>query len=178
MPARKRCWEPATRYAPSIVGPPRRMAAQLDLAVAEGVQVVLIAPMLCGLATFQELTQRHQGVAFVAHPAFAGHGRIAPALLFGKLFRLFGADAVIFPNHGGRFAYSAAACAALADAARRPWHGLRPALPVPAGGMPISRIHEMLGFYGDDVMLLISGALLSAADLDAEARRFVAAVRS
>ncbi|MDQ1426770.1 MAG: S-methyl-5-thioribulose 1-phosphate isomerase [Acidimicrobiaceae bacterium] len=168
----------ATRYAPSIVGPPRRMAAQLATAVAEGVQVVLTAPMLCGLATFQELTQGHRGVAFVAHPAFAGHGRIAPALLFGKLFRLFGADAVIFPNHGGRFAYSPAECAALADAARQPWQGLRPTLPVPAGGMPISRIHEMLGFYGDDVMLLISGALLTASDLDAEARRFVAAVRS
>jgi ribulose-bisphosphate carboxylase large chain len=163
-------------YAPSIVGPPRQMAAHLALAVAEGVQVVLIAPMLCGLATFAELTGDHPGVAFLAHPAFAGHNRIAPALLFGKLFRLFGADAVIFPNHGGRFAYSPAECAALADAARRPWHELRPTLPVPAGGMPISRIHEMLEFYGGDVMLLISGALLTAADLDTEARRFVAAV--
>ena len=42
----------------------------------------------------------------MAHPALAGVARIAPALLIGKLFRLFGADLPVFPNHGGRFGYS------------------------------------------------------------------------
>jgi hypothetical protein len=37
-----------------------------------------------------------------------GAARIAPPLLLVKLFRLFGADAMIFPHHGGRFGYSAA----------------------------------------------------------------------
>jgi ribulose-bisphosphate carboxylase large chain len=39
-----------------------------------------------------------------------GAARITPPLLLGKLFRLFGADAMIFPHHGGRFGYSAATC--------------------------------------------------------------------
>ena len=44
----------------------------------------------------------------------------------------------------------------------RDWHGLKPAVPVPAGGMTIDRVGEMLDFYGSEVMLLIGGALLEA----------------
>ena len=57
-------------------------------------------------------------VAFFAHPTMGGAARIAPDLLIGKLFRLLGADAVIFPNHGGRFGYTPETCRRLADQAR------------------------------------------------------------
>ena len=40
--------------------------------------------------------------------------------------------------------------------------GLRPALPVPAGGMALARVPEILDFYGPDTMLLIGGSLLAA----------------
>ena len=40
--------------------------------------------------------------------------------------------------------------------------GLRPAMPMPAGGMTTDRVREMLDFYGAEVMLLIGGALLEA----------------
>ena len=56
-------------------------------------------------------------VAFLAHPTMAGAARIAPPFLLGKLFRMLGADAVVFPNHGGRFGYSPDTCRALARAA-------------------------------------------------------------
>ena len=165
-----------TLYAPSVVGPPRRAAEMLAVAAGEGVQVALVAPMLCGLPAFLELVADHPGIAFLGHPAFGGAGRIAPAFLFGTLFRLFGADAVIFPSYGGRFAYTAAECAALADRARRPWLDLPPVLPVPAGGMTVERVPEMLDFYGPDIMLLISGGLLDSGDVATRAREFVAAV--
>lgn len=94
--------------------------------------------------------------------------------MFGKLFRLLGADAVIFPNHGGRFAYSPQTCLALAQAARAPWGHIRPALPVPAGGMTVERVEEMLGLYGLETMLLIGGDLLAAKDnLLERTRQFV-----
>ena len=166
----------AAVYAPSIVGSPRQVAEYLSIAAAEGIRAVLIAPMVYGLPAFKELTDDHPDLAFVSHPAFAGAGRMAPALLFGQLFRLYGADAVIYPNYGGRFAYSAGQCAALAHAARAPWGGVRPALPVPAGGMSVDRVGEMAAFYGPDVMLLISGDLLNGPDVGLRARRFVDAV--
>jgi len=141
------------------------------------VRMALVAPMLIGLPTFVEL-QVELDLPVMAHPAFAGAGRIAPPLLLGKLFRMLGADATIFPNHGGRFSYSSATCLAIADAARAPWHGLRPTLPVPAGGMTVDRVPEMLAGYGKDTMLLIGGGLLTAGDkLLERSREFVQATR-
>ena len=153
-----------TRYVPSLSGDLDAMRRQVAAAVAAGVDTVMVTPMIMGLANFQRLVREHPGVAFIAHPGLAGAARIAPALLLGKLFRLVGADAVIFPNHGGRFGYSAATCRALADAARQGWQGLKPSAPVPSGGMTTARVREMLDFYGTEVMLLIGGALLEAGE--------------
>jgi ribulose-bisphosphate carboxylase large chain len=163
-----------TLYAPSLVGGPTALHRQAEFALERGVRIVLIAPMLVGLATFHELVETFPDLLFLAHPAFGGTSRISPVWLFGRFFRLLGADAVIFPNHGGRFSYSAQECAGLAEAARCPWGSIRPALPVPAGGMTLDRVDELLEFYGDDVMLLIGGALLGAGMRLAErSREFV-----
>ncbi len=165
-----------TIYAPTFSGGARALAGQAQVAKDNAVCMALVAPMLIGLPAFVEL-QADLDIPVMAHPAFAGAGRIAPPLLLGKLFRLLGADATIFPNHGGRFSYGKATCAAIAEAARRPWHGLRPTLPVPAGGMTVERVGEMVAGYGNDTMLLIGGGLLSARDqLLERSREFVAAV--
>ncbi len=166
-----------TLYAPSLYGSATQMQRQIELARAKGVRAVLIAPMICGVATLHELKCAHPELAFIAHPALAGASRIAAPALLGRLFRLFGADAVIFPNHGGRFSYAQADCAAIAQGNRAPWHGLRPAMPVPAGGMSVERVPELKREYGADTMLLIGGSLLIARERLAErARAFVEAV--
>jgi ribulose-bisphosphate carboxylase large chain len=163
-----------TRYVPSLSGHLGQLTEQIRIAKGEGLDTVLIAPMVVGLPAFHALTREHPEIAFIAHPAMGGAARIAPPLLLGRLFRLFGADAVIFPNHGGRFGYSRETCAAIAEAARAPWNGLAPALPVPAGGMTLDRLPELIRFYGADAMILIGGALLSAGErLTSETARFV-----
>jgi ribulose-bisphosphate carboxylase large chain len=152
----------ATRYVPSLSGDLDTMRAQIAMAKDAGVDTVMVAPMIAGLANFHRLVRENPTVAFAAHPTMAGAARISPPLLLGKLFRTLGADAVIFPNYGGRFGYSPDTCRALAHAALDRREGLRPAVPVPAGGMTTDRVVEMLDFYGADVMLLIGGALLEA----------------
>jgi S-methyl-5-thioribulose 1-phosphate isomerase len=166
-----------TLYAPTFSGGARALREQARIARDCGVQMALVAPMLVGFPAFIEL-QEEAKVPVMAHPAFAGAARIAPALLLGKLFRLFGADATIFPNHGGRFSYPRATCEAIAGAARAPWPGIRRALPVPAGGMSVERVPEMLDGYGRDTLLLIGGGLLTAgAALAERSRAFAAAVK-
>jgi len=166
-----------TIYAPTFSGSPRALDAQARIARDCGVRMALVAPMLVGVPAFIEL-QAELAVPVMAHPAFGGATRIAPAVLLGKLFRLFGADATIFPNHGGRFSYDRATCLAIAAAARAPWQGVKPALPVPAGGMTVERVPEMVADYGNDVMMLVGGGLLTAgAALAERAAAFVAAVR-
>jgi len=151
----------ATRYVPSLSGDLDDMRRQIEIARDAGIDTVMAAPMIMGFANFHRLVREYPGIAFFAHPTMAG-AAIAPPLLLGKLFRMLGADAVIFPNYGGRFGYSPETCRRLAATALKDWHGLRPCVPVPAGGMTRDRVGEMLDFYGVDIMLLIGGALLEA----------------
>lgn len=165
-------------YAPNLIGTPRVLRRHAQLARDEGVRIVLVAPMIVGLPAFYDLVDEFPEFIYLAHPSFGGAARIAPPLLFGRLFRLLGADATIFVNYGGRFAYSREDSAAIADAARAPWGDLRPALPVPAGGMLVERVDELLRFYGTDTMLLIGGNLLIARDdLLGRTRAFVEATQ-
>jgi ribulose-bisphosphate carboxylase large chain len=163
-----------TRYVPSLSGNLDQLRAQVAIARGEGIDTLLIAPMIAGLPAFHAIAGENPNMAFLAHPAMGGAARIAPPLLLGKLFRLFGADAMIFPHHGGRFGYSAAICGAIAEAARAPWGPLAPAMPVAAGGMTLDRLPEILKFYGPDTMILIGGGLLAARGrLSQESARFV-----
>jgi ribulose-bisphosphate carboxylase large chain len=168
----------AAVYVPSLSGDLDAMRRQVAMARQAGIDTVLVAPMIVGLANFHRLVRENAGLAFVAHPAMAGAARIAPPLLLGKLFRLFGADAVIFPNHGGRFGYSPETCRRIARAALEDRAGMRPSVPTPAGGMSLERVPEMLDFYGRDTMLLIGGALLASRERLVETTAdFVAAVK-
>lgn len=166
------------RYVPSITGTAGSAQNFIVDARDAGVENVMVQPMILGLSNFRHLTRANPSVSFFAHPALAGAARIDPALLFGKIFRVCGADAVIFPNHGGRFGYSPDTCRRIAETALGAWHGREAAIPVPAGGMTTDRVAEMLDFYGADVMLLIGGALLDARErLTEETAAFVEKVK-
>jgi len=167
------------RYVPSITGAAN--AARNDIAQARiaGLDHVMAQPMIMGLSNFRDLVESNPSVSFFAHPALAGVSRIDPALLFGKIFRMFGADTVIFPNYGGRFGYSPQTCRRIADTALAPWHRCEATIPVPAGGMTMDRVGEMLDFYGADVMVLVGGALLDARErLTEETAAFVRKVKT
>jgi ribulose-bisphosphate carboxylase large chain len=166
-----------TQYVPNVSGDFVTASAQIELAADEGIEAVMLEPMIMGLSNFHRLVREFPQVGFFVHPAMAGAARIAPPLLLGKLFRLLGADATIYPNYGGRFSYTPETCKAIADAARGVWGSLKPSLPTPAGGMTLDRVPELLDFYGPDTMLLIGGSLLSAKDrLTEETAAFVARV--
>jgi ribulose-bisphosphate carboxylase large chain len=166
-------------YAPCLSGPPDRVVRQLRLAQQIGVGAVLVAPMLIGIPVFWQLVREEAAVPVLAHPAFAGGPRIAPDAFLGRLFRAFGADAVIYPHSGGRFSYGPETCRRIADRLREPLSGLRTSLPVPAGGIQLERVEEVSAFYGPDVMLLIGGSLYEAGDaLEERTRMFVERVRA
>ena len=157
------------RYVPSLSGDLDALRGQIAVARGAGIDTVMVQPMIMGLSNFARLAAENRDMAFFAHPTLAGAARIAPQFLFGKIFRMLGADALVFPNHGGRFGYTPDTCRAIAETALADWHGLKPAVPVPAGGMTTNRVGEMLDFYGSEVMLLIGGALLDARERLTEA---------
>ena len=165
-------------YAPNLIGTPTTVLEQLRVAQDEGVGAVMVAPMLLGLPFLAEIVAQHARVPVIGHPSFGGATRIAPAALYGKLFPLYGADATIFANFGGRFAYSKETCGAIARALTQPTvPGLMPTLPMPAGGIKYQQVADVLEFYGRDVVLLIGGGLYEAGDDDALRARVAEFVR-
>jgi ribulose-bisphosphate carboxylase large chain len=167
-----------TLYAPNLSVPLAELDRAAEYLVRRGVRGALIAPLLLGFETVQRLTATYP-LVWLAHPTFTGcyfhdpdHG-IEPAVLLGQWFRLLGCDATIFPNHGGRFTFTAAECTGIAAAATRPVGEVVACWPAPAGGMSFERLPEMAAAYGADAMFLIGGALLGASgSLQASTERF------
>ncbi len=163
-------------YVPSISGTPAEVRRRVEFALEAGVKCVMLAPMTLGLPLMAEVAADHPELVVLAHPSFSPMASFTPEVLWGKLFRMFGADAIIFVNAGGRFNYSVESCRLVAATMRAPLHGLKPALPVPAGGVSVEHVEEVIGRYGNDCMLLVGGSILKARDRRDAARRFVASV--
>ena len=167
-------------YAPNLTGPVDRLAERLETLAEAGVRAALVAPMLVGLDALRSLAAS-SGVALVAHPAFAGslaggeHG-LAPELLFGDLFRLAGADAVVFPNAGGRFPWSYDDCRSIAHRLGAPLGGLRPSFLMLGGGVDRAKLAEWIPRYGEDTIWLVGGSLYARADLERAAREMAETV--
>lgn len=148
-----------------------------------GAGAVMLAPGLLGFDVARTLARDPGfGLPVITHPTFSGANTITPTtgfshrVFYGLLTRMMGADAVVYPNFGGRFGFSQAECRSIADGCGEAFGRLRPILPAPGGGMSIEKIPQMRAVYGDDVIYLVGGALMRAPEGIVEAtRRLVAA---
>jgi ribulose-bisphosphate carboxylase large chain len=165
-------------YVPNLIGSPETVFRQLEFAESCGARAVMASPMLIGLPTFWELCQRRTSLPVLAHPAFGGALRFAPELLFGRIYRAYGADGVIFVSFGSRFSPPRDACRRLADNLVGSYGGLHPSLPIVGGGITVDSAAAVADFYGVDSMLLVGGNLqLDASRVAERCRAFVDAVR-
>jgi len=169
-----------TLYVPNLGGSPAQLVERATWLRGLGVRGVMVCPSIQGLDLVRWLAD-DSGLFVLGHPSFSGalldeeHG-IAPALLYGQLFRIAGCDGVIFVHAGGRFAWSGGRCDAIAAALRAPLGPVRPAFPVPAGGVDVRRAAEWVARYGADTMVLIGGSLYQQGDLAAAAASLVRSV--
>ncbi len=157
-------------YAPNITAPCDEILARAMLAKEYGAGALLIAPGLVGFDAMRMIAAHEKiQLPLIAHPAFVGsfainQNGISPALLFGTLPRIAGADATIYPNFGGRFSFSRDECAAIVRACTEEFGSMRPIFPTPGGGMTMERIPDMAQLYGDDVIYLVGGGLFRHSD--------------
>ena len=84
---------------------------------------------------------------------------IAPALLFGLLPGLAGADITIYPTYGLNYPISEQDCRQIATACRRTLGSCPPILPTAAGRMTAARIREMVTLYGSDLVFILGSDL-------------------
>lgn len=165
----------STIYCPNVTGTAPELDDRVATAREAGCGGVLVSPLLQGLDSVRTVAAS-SGLAVLTHPTLAGaffrpdHG-IRPEVLFGTLYRLLGADAVIYPNQGGRFVWEERASHALNDALRRPWGVFLPSLPVPGGGIDARRVPHWIELYGSDTMFLVGSSLYAQGDVERAARR-------
>lgn len=158
-------------YVANITAPAHLLLERALAARDAGAGGLMLAPGLTGLDSMHQLAADEQmSLPILSHPTFQGgfvtsaDSGIAHGVLFGTLARLAGADGTIFPNDGGRFTFSRADCDAIAAATAAPLGELAPSFPVPAGGVSLERVPELLDRYGQEVILLIGASLLRAGD--------------
>ena len=170
-------------FVPNITGPATSIIERAKRAEEAGAGAVMIAPALAGYDVVRTLAADPDfSLPIVSHPAFAGANIVSPdcgfshRFFFGSLHRLMGADAVIYPNFGGRFGFTREECLSIARACAADLGGPKAIAAAPGGGMTFNRVPEMREAYGDDVMYLIGGALLQEPNLVDACRRLVAAV--
>ena len=153
-------------YLPNVSGPAGAVQSRARAAKAAGAGAVMVCPGLVGFDAMRALAD-DDGLALpvVSHPAFHGSFVNSPEqgishyVLYGSLQRLAGADASIYPNVGGRFAFSAEACREIADGCNDPFGGLAPIFATPGGGMQLETVPRMRDLYGDRVIYLVGGGL-------------------
>jgi ribulose-bisphosphate carboxylase large chain len=152
-------------YFPHLSAPQEELEERLRFVLGQGLKGVLICPAIVGLDAMRALASRRKAV-FMAHPAYSGafyaersHG-MEHSLYISTLMRLAGADITVFPNAGGRFAFTSEECRAIASRGREHFGGLAPILPAPGGGMSLDSTPAMTSDFGTDAVWLVGGRLL------------------
>jgi ribulose-bisphosphate carboxylase large chain len=155
-------------YVPNITAPANEILSRSQFAKQAGVGGLLASPALIGLDTMRWLSDEDSlALPIISHPAFQGSYITSSAYgfgfshyaLYGQISRLAGADAVIYPNFGGRFSFSIDECRAIVRGTEEAMGHLKSIFPSPGGGMTIERIPELLDVYGKDVAFLMGGGL-------------------
>lgn len=169
-------------YVPNVTAAFGEITERARLAKAAGAGGLLISPALTGLDAMRYLADDDSlALPVFSHPAFQGsyvtaasQGMgIAHYALYGQLSRLAGADAVIYPNFGGRFSFSRDECRSIVAGTQVPMGHIKPIFPSPGGGMTLEKVPEMLEVYGKDVVFLMGGGLFKQGpDLVANCRYF------
>lgn len=169
------------QYLPSLNVPLSELTDAINFCEQIGAGGVLVLPGVSGMDVLAHVAKQCD-LPLMAHPSFLGSyvlnpdQGIAHGLLFGDLMRYAGADISIFPNVGGRFSFTEGQCLEVRDHCASQLGGVTASWPAPGGGMQLDQLGRMRDLYGDDVVLLIGGALHDG-DLDLNVRSMVEAIR-
>ncbi len=166
-------------FMPNVTADGGEVFERAHLAREAGAGGLLVAPGLVGFDTVRALAEDDAiALPILSHPSYQGTyvaGResgISHYALFGQLARLAGADGSIFPNYGGRFAFTREDCRSIAEGTAVEMGGVEPIFPAPGGGMSLEQIPDMLATYGRELIFLIGGALHRGEDLVATSAHF------
>jgi 2,3-diketo-5-methylthiopentyl-1-phosphate enolase len=129
-------------------------------AVAAGANAIMVNYMAVGLPALQALAEDPEvNVPILAHMDCAGAWYESPVsgvsshLVLGKLPRLAGADVIVFPAAYGKAPYLKDRFLYTADVMCYPLYSLKPAMPMPSGGITQAMVPTCVADLGRDIMI-------------------------
>jgi len=153
-------------YLPHVTGPGETMRRHARTAKAAGAGGLLIAPGLAGFDALREVAKDDAiALPILSHPALLGSfvvspdSGMAPAVVFGQVPRLAGADASLYPIYDAGFPMSQDDCRTIAAACGEPLGQIKPIFPTAAGRMGVERVREMGEFYGPDLLFILGSRI-------------------
>lgn len=139
-------------YMASVTDEVARLAALHDVAVDAGANALLVNALPVGLSGVRLLCSHARVPVFGHFPFIAAFSRVAghgvSSLVFTRLQRLAGCDAVIMPGFGPRMMTPEAEVLANVRACLEPMGSIRPSLPAPGGSDwagTLAGVHRRLG---------------------------------
>jgi 2,3-diketo-5-methylthiopentyl-1-phosphate enolase len=153
------------RYVANVTDRSIRLLDTARAAVDAGADAIMVNALIVGLDAVQTLAEARLGVPILAHTAATevmtgsvstGFGQ---AVLFGKLLRLAGADAVLTSTPFGRRPLPRTVFDKTVEWLSEPRGTLRPAMPMLAGGVTAAMIEPLVRAAGTDVILGVGGAI-------------------
>ena len=139
----------------------RQRAAQAKVLGATG---LLVAPGLTGFDALRALAlDETLALPIASHPSFLGtyvsRNGLAPAVVYGLLPRLAGADMTIYPSFDAGYLMSKDDCVAVAVSCRQSWDHLLPTMPAVGGRIGPDRIAELAAAIGQDVIFVLGSRI-------------------
>ena len=149
-------------YFAHVSGALDTMRRRIAQAKARGATGLLVAPGLTGFDAFRALsTDDALALPIASHPSFLGvavaqsGGGLAPAVVYGQLPRLAGADITIYPSFDSGYPMSREDCIAVADSCRQPWEQVRPTMPSVGGRVGPERMADLGSVLGRDLVMIV-----------------------
>ena len=155
-----------TLYFVNITDRPDRLVQNAYRAVEAGASALLVDYLTVGISALSMLADDPAiAVPIMGHLAFSGALYAAPRtgvsshLVLGKLPRLAGADVVVYPSPYGTLQFTRSKHLRLAQAMTGPFHGIRPILPAPGGGLHAGMTGRLFDDLGIDFAVGVGGAV-------------------
>jgi 2,3-diketo-5-methylthiopentyl-1-phosphate enolase len=155
-----------TLYFVNITDRPDRLVQNAHRAVEAGASALMVDYLTVGISALSMLADDPAiAVPIMGHLAFSGALYAAPRtgvsshLVLGKLPRLAGADVVVYPSPYGTLQFTRSKQIRLARALTEPFHGIRPTLPAPGGGLHPGMVPRLFDDLGSDFAIGAGGAV-------------------
>ncbi len=149
-----------TIYMVNITAGPRKIIENAQKAIDAGTNGLMVNYLTVGLPVVRELAADESiKVPILGHMDFAGvyyessMSGISSFLIMGKLARLAGLDALVYPSAYSKAPFIRDKYLSCAKALRYPFSSLKPVLPMPSGGVTPGIALRIMKDLGNDIMI-------------------------